>query len=545
MNISRINPVAKPAQWLLDILEMTQEEFIESTITTSYLDVTSITLTLELSNNPDDIMSAAIAATYVINRGLDIDNMLQTNINKLKQERWEKLLTMKPIVAREVIRLFAYLVDTPSALMYETRKHLFNNTMLSNAIAKIWTHKDWPLSPEVVFVISRSCYGWKFLHKLNNHKNATSRDICCAIMDSDPDMWAVYRMLISLNGSALEYLLYLDHIHGDGVVNTIATIDEFILWGIMRTNGAAGIIVDYILETSEHAAKQNLSIMTSRNWVIPLICENEMVAKYVTIDDIKCKRIDNTLFTNPFAIDIIAEWIKQTRLTNDLIEGLVEIACCQNKTAALKALSILGNRMIAGLSNRQLSNLLVSPHGRKPTMDALKQEDLVALTDELLYANKCIPYFTVDSNGVWYLENLTTDTLQNVNDCFYDHLSESAHLINRDNWITLFSTESGVHLGIIHIDYVVDSGVLFALLINPMISKTDLLQLHETTDTFEYCDDEDFMALVNRDDIYESDLNIVFQLKHDLCQDVLRTWYNPDRIMAISDNIREYLNAYD
>ncbi|KAF4031362.1 hypothetical protein GN244_ATG16817 [Phytophthora infestans] len=74
-----------------------------------------------------------------------------------------------------------------------------------------------------------------------------------------------------------------------------------------------------------------------------------------------------------------------------------------------------------------------------------------------------------------------------------------------------------------------------------------MLHLYETTEVFEFCDDEDFIALVNRPDIHDTDLDAVYEMNHQLCQDLLRAWYNPERLLALTEikHIQAYLNAHN
>lgn len=546
MSVSHLSPVAVPAQWVLNILDLSVNEFLDTITTADYLDIGSILLIMELSRNENHVMSAIISTSHILNTGLDIDNQLKEGIQHIKPQRWEDMFTMTPIVAREVVRLMGYLDATPTLILHHIAAHVSNNDMICNAVADLWITKGWDITLDFVLMIKTSYYGWKYLHAFNKG-DSTSQTIIQSIIDAstdNPSIWMSHFGLIGINGSALEYIMYLDELNANGMVSTIATIDEFALWDTVMNNPAVGPIIDYIFENAsdDHDA--------ARGWIIPLICKNQIVSKYITTCDIQAGRVNASIFVNPNAIDVIDQWVQQTKLTQVIIDGLVNIATVHNRDVAEKAVRILdkGNALL-DLPNNQISDLLLSYYAKQPTIDAFNARGMGVIASELLYENRCIPYWSVDDNGEWYIENLSDDTLANVDLQFYNELNESAYLLSHADWIILLNTKKGVELGLKHVLRVIDSGVLFALLMSPYITKDHLIELNATTETFEYCDDEDFMALVNKPDIYDSDLRCVYTINHHMCLELLRVWYHPDRIIEAAKrsnlNPREYLELYE
>lgn len=554
-----MNPAAAPlvpAEWVLTLLNVSSSEFAAYTASEQGNDIGSITLALEFSDNAEHLLSAIASMTYMLSHDKDPESICERTINCLKLQRWKELVSISTVVMRESVRLLRFRTRPPSASLIECiGPFVVCDPSSIEILVEIWEACNWPLSLEFIFTIQNSYQGWKFINRLNVQEVPTSRSIIEEMVTrsrDNADDWICHGALLGSNGSALEYLIFLDTLNAEGIKSTAQVIRDYSLWGTVVFNPAAGPLISYLL--AHPFDMNNLSI---RDWLIPFISGSQHAGDYITVGDIEAGRVDVSFFTNPDAIDIMEEWINLNGVSATTVDDIIEIATSSDKVAAMKAISILsriktanGKAICDNLSTKQLSLLLTSHHGYDYAVATLRRTDMSVLLDELLCINKLTPYWICDGPyQYWTLANLNAKTVQHMTPTICAQMKQYVDLITYTDWVILLQTKFGTELGFAHIAYLIEHGVLFAFLRSPFITKEQLIDLYTSTDVFECCDDEDFASLINRDDIYDVDLKAVASFKQQLCMNVLETWYEPTRLVRVAKtqdlDIRKYLQIYD
>jgi hypothetical protein len=551
------NPSVVPSAWILEILDIERDEFY-AYIDPSTNDSIELSLaTVELSDDPDDVMSAIVDLMYITSHDLDPEGLVVNTANQLTTDRWVELVSMRVDVMRECVRMFILMHTPPNSSMVESiGASVIRDITSVNILTQIWIDQEWPLTLEFVYITQASFLCWEFLDRFRYTDETNSFELVSEIanqVELDSSVWGTNAALISVNGAALEYLIHLDTLYADGIESTIQTIEDFDLWEIIMFNPAASPIIDRMMLESSYDNDEDEDI---RSWLIPLISGSEIVGNYATIDDIRNELVDEEkFFVNPSAIDIIEQWvIKEGVITEKILVSLVDIAKQGNQAASIKSINLLNNHLtqdgspaINMISIEQLTELLCSEHAADFAKSVLGQTGTTDMLDGLLRRKELVPYWDTGRNHEWRISNLTSTTVENMSSEFRGQLARYVAMVSYDNWIVLLKTEFGVGLGLKHTELLADKGVLFALLGSSFVTKDQLSELHRTTHLFDCCDDIDFISLISRDDIYDIDLRIIKKINSSICRELLSTWYHPDRLVRLAggSDIRKYLNQFD
>jgi hypothetical protein len=458
---------------------------------------------------------------------------------------------MRADILQECTRLFVFLDTPPSDHILETIAPLIElDSTAADILSRVWLDREWSLSIGFIFAIQSSFLGWAFLSRFLYSEHFNSFELLSEIANHaelDSAIWHTNMALIGTNGSALEYLLHLDTINADGIDSTIRTLEDLDIWCVISFNPAASPIIDVLLApNSDERLASN-----ARAWAIPLL-RGDLICKYVTVDDIRAQLVDEDyFFSNAAAIDIIEKWaIQEGKITESALDGLISIASQDDARSALKAIDIISNSCITCgtpaidiLSNDRLGELLRTKHGAEFAKSILTNSHVAGLYDTMLRRFDLVPYWEETSDQTWKISNLTPATAKNMSSEFLNQLDQHPDLIGYDNWIVLLHTDFGSRLALKHVERVLGRGALFALLRSPFVTKDDLIMLDRTTYTFECCDDADFAALTDRQDIYDTDLTRVQKINQELCQSILAAWHDPCRLVRLSStgDIRQYL----
>ena len=399
------------------------------------------------------------------------------------------------------------------------------------------------------------------MSRLNEGNELNSKQLLNMIFKfskNNSEIWLCFRALIGTNGSSLEYLIYIDKVNGGCIEQTIKTINGFDLWDVILTNPAAGPIIDHILNNF-HLVK--FGIFTSKDsfqsWLFPRLGMSPLVGKYITVNDIKLNKVDRSFFRNTFAIDLILEFVDENNVSNNIVEGLVIIATSFNEDAAIKAIDIIeysfdcnGNEFVDSIDESQWASMLQSPYARSYAKERLLCDDLQFSLLDVVRSNDLVPQWVVSwEREDFHIINLSYDTIKNIDldDDFYSLTSNYVNFLSYQDWNILLKTNFGVSLAIDNIGCIIDKGLLFELLGSKYVSKELLYEIRDHTDAFDYAGDEEFTALISRNDAYEINLNQTFHDRYQLCQEILMTWFEPNRLQRIAMkydlDLRSYMNC--
>ena len=559
-------PFSTPSKWVVNMLNITKEEVIEFAdcmSETSQNDIEHIEIRLQCSEIPSETISTIIHINYIINTNHKNKELCLRMINNISESRWLEMMHMSVDIMRECIRLFKYFNSPPSLDFIIGVGELMHNDLTSiELMLDAFLILQMPLTIEFAFIVQNSYTAWKLLHRLNIGCY-DSKELLTMIFNQSTkqnNLWMTYGALISVNGSCLEYLMHIDVLYGKGIKQTIDTINGFNLWEIFLKNSAASPIIDFALEhyyTIKFGAFHSKESMLE--WIIPRIGASPLVKKYVTINYINEKKVNQDFFQNPHAIDLILQWLNEDNINSSIIDGLVIIASSNNYDAAMKAIQLIdsditigGYQIIDLINDSQWIILLKSPFARPFVESQLLEDNLQYSIIDIIRAGGIVPYWVpVLGEDMWELTNLSPETVQNIylDYEFYEQTRYYVDYLTYDNWSILLNTEFGVSLGIGNIGYVIDCGVLFRLLGSPYMTNELLNVVDESTDAFDHAGEEEFISIINRDDAYEIDLNQVFKSNFAMCQEIITTWFNPDRLKRYSNacnmDIRSYLTMME
>jgi hypothetical protein len=551
--MSSIRPTIStvPAKWALKLLKLSEDEFYDYMGLLAPDSIDLAVSMIELSDDPNDIMSACIYTKYAVSHGLDPNDTIVDAVNNISSTRWFELMSMRADVLQECVHLFVFLDAPPSTDILEAIAPLVElDSTAADILSRIWLDRGWSLSIELIFAIQSSFLGWEFLRHFLYSEHFNSFDLLSEIANHaelDSAIWHASMALIGTNGSALEYLLHLDAINADGIESTIQTLEDLDIWCVISFNPAASPIIDAILApTNDECLDSNI-----RTWAIPLL-RGDLICKYVTVDDIRSKLVDEDyFFSNASAIHIIEEWaIQEGKITERALDGLLSIASQSDARSALKAINIIsdcyttcGSSAVDMIPDDRLGRLLSTKHASEFAKSILQTSRPDGLYDAVLERFNLVPYWEETSDRTWKICNLTPTTATNISPEFLNQLEQHPALIGYDNWVVLLGTDFGSRLALKHVEHIIERGVLFALIRSPFITKDDLVILDRTTYTFECCDDADFVALTDRQDVYDIDLSRVQKINRELCQSILAAWHDPYRLVRLSPagDIRQYL----
>ena len=518
-------------------------------------DYSQVCFNVAYSNDVEKVISSFIHMNYKLRACGEDVKVFQSLISSLSEDRLEELITMDVQIMRHCMDLIEIkYTEIPVYLLSTIGTKISSDPTSVESIVSTVLRNRWPLTKQLAGIITESYQGWKFLHRFNFTKTLRSKKILSLILkkynNNDP-----FLSLLSDNGSALEYLMYIDQ----SLPLTIASINRFALWDSILSNPAAKPIIDYglenfhLIENGKFYSRKELW-----KWIAPMISKGALVNEYITIADVRAKLISPAFFSNPNAIDLIAEWATSKNANNMIIDGLITIACCENERSATKAVDVLDDNicdteeMITQVFNtHNIVSMLQSTHARTYANHLLFFDEFEYIVDDILFQSGLVPYwlFSHDGEGLYRgkLLNLNSKTVKNMDlDIGFRYATqENVHLLSYNNWRVLLKTQFGVDLAIENIGYVIDTGLLFELLGSPLLTKEMLFDLRDHTDTFDYAEDDEFVALLSRSDLYYTDLNKVYQAKKSICQDVLREWHDPSRIIrfasAANMDMRSYL----
>ena len=525
-------PFAVTAPWVADISEVDDINDLE---------IDSCNL-WDNSTDPDEIMSAFTCNCF---------------IPYIEEDRLIDMIRLRPDVMRECIRLLQYSDDCPSSyFLIEVGELILNDLTASELLLEAWMVNDWFLTPEFVFAVQNSYSAWRLLHEFNPDEKYTSLDLINHIddvLDVDQEyLKSCINALIATNGSVLEYLLHIDELHGDGIKATIATINKFKLWNAVLSNPVAPKLIDYVREdyylVMDGAFTSKQLFM---NWLIPQIQETPFVSQYATVGDIELNIVGPHFYKNAFAVDIIEQYLQTNDITEEIMNGLLIIACSEHEQSSISAIKIIRQKIstdgVDFINPEYFIMLLRSPFGRESVIEILT-EHKCDWKDGLIRMSNVVPYWVPGMDYAWKLLNLTPSTAQNIHltSTFWEETEQFVDLLSYNDWIILLDTEFGVKLGVKYIGCVVDKGVTFKLFRSPFLNKDDILSLSSETDVFECLGDDEYFSIINRDDAFVISARGVRACNNNLCNDILTTFYDPLRVTRFAEaagmDLRSYLN---
>lgn len=542
-------PFASLSKWVIDIVNITPEELLEYVPDPD--DIAQVAMVLDLSDDPDKLMSAATSISYLIGKDENAYGVFSDIVNDLPDARWEDLIKMRADVARECIRLFNLLHKKPSTdLVEKISSIIVADLTCAEIFVEVWCDSRWSLTIEFVYSIQQSSTGWRLLHYANKigYPRTSTKVLARALAHGVTRKSTCLLALIGTNGSALEYLMHIDNLNGAGIVQTIETINHFELWETILYNPAAAPIIDFILNNHTIVGDGLFESQEQlRDWIIPHISINELICRYITVDDISNVRV--CFFINPFAIDLISEWINEGNCTYYVISGLVIIASSHHTEAAIKATKLIDQCLYWDenlLTSYDWERLLRGTHSIDYVFNkfAGRNDELL----KLLRACEMIPYWDAPDGDHWELFNLTNETAKYIelDDRLRAQLAELVHLLTYSDWTALFTTDFGIIFGLNNIQHVVQEDALFLLVRSPLIPAEHIANLYALAEVTEYTNDEDILAIINRQDAFEIDKKKIVEVNANLCRELMVVWHDPTRLMrfAHSNNVdlRTYLS---
>lgn len=575
MNTLATIPFATPANWVTSMLNITGEEMLEYVPKSSSKGIATIALMLEISSEPDQLLSAFILMRHFMHTN-DKTPAKDTHahkeflievVNSLSEDRWEEMLSMGVNVMRECVRIFSLLESPPSStFMMRVCDAINEDGTSADLLVRIWFYKNWTLTSELIYIAQNSYSAWWFIASHNQDQLLDSKSVMTILfkhseskLKSERWLWRCYRSLVGSNGSCLEYLMHIDVVHGGGMKQTIDTVNGLDLWDTVLYNPGATPIINYVLDNfSEIKFGAFPTKSKMLDWLIPIVGASPLADKFITVNDINIGRVGNQFFSNAFAIDLIIQWLHEENFNLDVLNGLVEIATSMHKYSAEKAINIIesgynidGVDFVDLINDAQWSKLLSGEFSHPYAKFKLSSDNFQLQKIGLIRQSGVVPHWipSFENDYGWMLLNLTQKTVSNF---FVDHdlwaqTLQNVHMLTYENWDVLLQTDFGMKLGIDNIGYVVAQGLLFELLRSPFMTKEILIQLDETTDAFECAGDDELIAIISRDDAFEISLPQVYSANHDLCQELLMVWYEPSRLERVAGmcgmDLRSYLSV--
>lgn len=556
MSVSKLSTFTVPAKWFSDICGDGMNDIVDSV--KDKPNYGNISFALELSDDSERVLSSVNDIYFMVNHYEDGRWIIEELVCSLIDDRWIELLIMNNIVMRETVKLFGFLLSPPLEVINQTKDLIICDKTCVNLLCDIWLCNDWKITDSVVYVLIHSPDAWKFIDRLivNSSYCTSSQVIECIekYKKIDPCMYKWVTKLIGKNKSCLEYLLNLDNVNSNGIVATIDTIKYYDLWDIVLSNGAVGPIVDFVLSDPSIIICELHSVETVRDWLIPRIEKNVILADYITLDDLSEYRFTDKIFQNVSTVDIILDWVTIEDSVEYLLDGLVSLATRAHPKSCKRVHDLLIDKECVGgepltnkLSEEQWDSLMKNESNYEFVESELKKLNKEDLWTEFMFDHKLTPYWveTNPDSSSWVLFNLNKYTVANISDDLYHDIILYPHLLNYDNWITLFQTRTGIEIGIKCISYVIETGVLFALFQSSLLSTAELIHLIIHTDTLDYCDEDDFIAISRRKDAYDIDFPLIKRTNKTINQEILTYWHDPDRIARMSNltgfEFRDYL----
>ncbi len=542
MNMMKIDPFIIPAQWVLDLTNLTIDETLDGLADNVGINVASTCMSFEISADADRLMSAFYSIWFLYKNDLKFKPTLLDMINNNPDWRWIELFELRADVAYECIKLFR-LFKSPPPFLDKVANHIIEDQTATDLLCTIWIEQNWQLTFDIVYIIRNSCHAWKILDKYRRTMFSTSRMLLREIVrqsENDIDLWSSLMILIGTNPQSLEYILHLDEEYADGIESTVETINDLQLWKVIFQNSAASTIIDWIMEYPDMVEDDSIDDGNVGGWIVKMLESSPLIAEYVSIKDMD--RFSTRVFDNPFAIDLIMGSINLDCVHDYIIDGVIDIGENGSEETAFKAIYIIeeginsdGHPIIDDLSRAQWRKLLNGKFTHDYALLLLEEMGKCELLDDILRDLELIPYWLEQEDGSIVVSNLTWKTVNSMPEKFCDQLKDAPYLLSFLDWPVLFKTRFGVKLGINNISFVIQQDALFELLRSPMITKEEILELASSTDLFEFCNDDDYGALIAREDAFTVDLKKVIKTNQPLMQDLLKSWHDPSRLVRISE----------
>lgn len=412
-------PFAVPAKWVVDIMNINENEVINYVSSTPDL-VAYISMDLEYSKDVNHVLSAIISVHHLMNKNHEAKPFLIKMIGDLTNERLLNLMSMRPDLMRECVRLFKIRESPPSReLLHSAAKYIMKDSTSVELLVDIWVQFKWKVTTELTYIAQYSCGPWEFLQIPGRSPFNSSRQVIEQIVNQDEDRWPMIK-LIGVNGSALEYLIHLDTYFSNGVGDTIDTINGYELWDFVLCNPAASPLIDFVFLNPYYVNFGKFpSTALLREWIIPRIGTSLLAGRYTTINDLDSNTVSASFFSNPAAIDLLMDWLYEDNVTPDILHGLVTIASSDDESAACKALDIIdagynsdGIGLAKLISFTRWMMLLRSPYGKDYAVYSMYFSDIHHSVSDIIRASNLVPYWECVSEHKVGLFNLTLDIIQ-------------------------------------------------------------------------------------------------------------------------------------
>lgn len=539
---------ATPAKWIMDLTNMSKDELMEY-YPYEVNNLSNFALILDMSEDCDRLVTAMVCIQNILKRKY-IDPLQKefiiTAINSLSIDRIIEIIQLRTDVMRECIYLFRWFECSPSEEMLDLiGANVKKDDTSIDFLVDAWLINNWKLTPSFVFIIEMNYNAWKLLHKFNSNCQFSSKSLLEQIHKySNQIEYLSVIALIGVNSSAFEYIMQIDN---NQLNVTLKTIEYFKLWKILG-NAEAGPMIDYIINHHYKITSPLLNTKKeARDFVVKYLDMSPLISKYATSGDIESRLLSDNVFSNSYAIDIICEWTNEDNVTSHILEKLIDIIISNNHEAALKAINLFKKIFLPlnQIQDNYWAKLVTNTCGLNFAKEYLNPVQLVTT----FISAGLLPYWRIMhyDNDEPALTNLTYETVKNlhldITGYFEKNTRLFVYMLTYEDWCILFTTKFGVELGIEYIGFVVESGILYELLKSPFITPEQIIKLSESTDIFEYAYDGEFSAIISRHDAFEIDYkNIV--VNYELKQELMDTFFNPDRIFAAATDAKLDLCTY-
>ena len=560
----------KSANWVEQLFEfdVVRDVFEEDMCNKTFEPNADIFDILRYSKDADEIMSAIILTlhdAYVDQLGYG--TQLVHVINDLPIERWIWLFKIRSDVALECTKILIMLFDenSPTNGFIDAIAPVIRSDMnIANRIVNVWRSAGWGITPVFVRAIRDSNIAWKLLSDFEPRSSPqTSFTVMSKILSPETRKQRLaYLELVKLNYSCMDYLLSLDMRNANGIETTFKTIKSYNLWHIVFQNPGIGPIIEYSLDNfwklNNH---MSYSKNMTRSWILSLLKANPISYKYVTLQDYFDFKVSPMFFHHVNSLPLIKQLVnpiddEDRFVTEEIVYGLVSIASSYEKESALKAIDVLRNWITdCELQKEHWVLLLKSPYANEYAKNVLyrKREDLL---NYIMKHEGMLPSIVLEpvqnDNDEWYIStrihNLDENTVLNIK---YSNetitaIQNNVDVISLEDWIILLKCPFGIQFGIRNINYLIDQDALPDLLTSTFLTPDEIVKLSKSNAFEEAMMDNELLALLCRPDAYTVDYENMSMIKKELNQELMSTWFEPNRLIRIAFkcnmHMREYLN---
>ncbi len=547
-----IKPCLTVSPWVKDLLQVSVEDIIEYTSPAD--DIGQIAITIDLSEDADKIMSAFTQMQFLRTHDTnsEYDEAINCIVNSVQTSRWEFLLNVRLDIARECIRWMVELDTQPNLALMEVIAHVTeHDTTAAEILYDVWLSRSWTISLDLIYAIRFSNLGYLIMfYDIPTNLQKSSDHILSYLFNDDSfslEQKVCFNAILGTDSFALEYLIRIDEMYGDGIAETIKTINKHDLWIVVLPNPASKPIVAYSLKNFK-VVRNGLfkSTQQLRRWILPQIATCPYAAEIVRKSEYKSMSID--FFANSYCIDNIKSWMTKSKCNDRVVAGLIVIASSNQQTEATFALSLL-KTCLSWRSNcldiTDWESLLESKYGSDFVFDHFKNDKKELIS--IMRLCDLLPCWIATDYGAYEVFNLTKSTAKRIQ---YDpelsqQMSIYVNYLGYSEWSILMTCSYGMNLAMHNIQSVVNEGALHILLESACVTPEYITDLFKVFDyATDYSTDEDVLAIINRMDAFDVDRHQVYKTTADLMRELVMHWHCPSRLVSFTDLLNIDLRSY-